>query len=121
MTVGGILALPGCAGEGVGHAEEKIARDVLEVAAVAEPGAGRGDVVGRALALRFDEQRQVDVIVAVPSGERGQNLQPIGSWRHGDGDFGSIVRGCYEAGLAGIEATRGEVLADGGVEPHVRP
>ena len=55
-----VLALADRAGEGVDGAEEQVAGDVLEVAAVLEPRAGHRDVVGRALALGLQQDRQAD-------------------------------------------------------------
>jgi hypothetical protein len=55
LAVERFLALAGLAGEGVDGAEEQVARDVLEVAAVLQPLAGRRDVVGGALALGLQQ------------------------------------------------------------------
>ena len=57
---------PAASIERVDDAEEQVAADVLEVAAVLEPLAGGRDVVGRALALGLHQDRQVEVVVAVP-------------------------------------------------------
>ena len=65
------------AGEGVDHAEEEVAGDVLEVAAVLQPRAGGRDVVGGALALGLQQDRQLDEVLAVPRREGLQQLQAI--------------------------------------------
>ena len=72
-----VLALAGLAGERVDDAEEQVAGDVLEVAAVPEPRAGRRDVVGGALALGLHQHGQLAVVLAVPRRERLEQLQPV--------------------------------------------
>ena len=59
LAVERVLPGAGLAGVGVDGAEVEVAGDVLEVAAVLEPRAGRRDVVGGALALGLQEHREV--------------------------------------------------------------
>jgi len=47
------------------------------VAAVLEPRAGRRDVVGGALALRLEQDRQLDVVVPVPRIEGVEELEAV--------------------------------------------
>ena len=70
LAVERVLPRAGLARVGVDGAEEEVAGDVLEVAAVLEPRAGRRDVVGGALALRLQQDRQLDVVLAVPRARR---------------------------------------------------
>ena len=77
LAVGDVLALARPAREGVDDTEEEVAGDVLQVPAVLQPRSGRRDVVGRALALRLHEQREVAVVLAVPRRERLEQLQTV--------------------------------------------
>ena len=93
--------------------------DVLEVAAVLEPGAGRRDVVGGALALRLEQDRQLDVVLAVPGLEGLEELEPVAVRVDHDLDARSVGGGGLERLLARVEARVGERLADGRVEAHL--
>ena len=100
-----VLALAGHAGEGVDRTEEEVARDVLEVAAVLQPRSGHRDVVGGALALGLHQDRQVEVVLAVPRGERLEQLEAV----RGGGDLRPrppqpSAGGATKRVLAGVEA-----------------
>ena len=71
------MPVPGLAGEGVGRAHEHVVAELVEVAAVAQPRAGRRDVVGRGLALGLDQHRHVEEVLAVPRRPRLHQLQPL--------------------------------------------
>ena len=81
------------------------------MAAVAQPGSGGGDVVGGAFAFGFQQHRQIQIVLAVPRGERFQQLQPLRGGRHTDLHFTSALWS-DEARLARIESAGGQVLAD---------
>src|SRR5439155_20794492 len=79
-----IDALAGLAGEGVQGAEERGVADLVGVTAEAQPRPGWRDVVRGGLALRLDEDRQVDEVLAVPRHERTEKLEPFAVGRHFD-------------------------------------
>ena len=54
-AVGGVVDV-------VDGADEHVVRDVIEVTAEAQPWSGHRDVIGRALALRLEQQWHVDVL-----------------------------------------------------------
>ena len=91
--------------ERVVHADEEVAGDVGEVAAVLQPRAGRRDVVGGALAHRLHQHLHAGEVVAVPRGERLEQLEPIGARapRPRRPSTGRPTGG-WKPGLAGIEA-----------------
>src|SRR5437762_4255533 len=62
-------ALARLAAERVHGAEEHVVADLVEVTAVAEPRPGRRYMIGRRLALRLYQNRQVDEILTVPRPE----------------------------------------------------
>ena len=107
-----VLALADLAGEGVDRPQEQVARDVLQVSPVLQPGPGHGDVVGGALALGLDQDRQVHDVLAVPRGERLEQLQPV----RGGGDLhlhrAAILGGCHEGVLARGESQLRELHTD---------
>lgn len=61
----------------VGGANEHVVGDVVQVAAVLQPGAGSRDVIGGALALDLDQDGQIGQILAVPLVEGLQQLQAL--------------------------------------------
>src|SRR5581483_3072966 len=97
-----VLPFAGRAGEGVDDAEEEVARDVLEVAAVGEPLAGGRDVIRRALAAGLHQHWEVEVVMTVPRGERLEQLEPVGGRRDGDADLRPVRGRRLVAGLSGI-------------------
>ena len=105
--------------EGADDAEEQVAADVLEMAAVGEPFARRRDVVGGALALGLHQDRQVVVVVAVPRRERLQQLQALAGRRHLDQHGGSVGRRRGEGVLTGVVALVGQDLTDRCFEQHL--
>ena len=115
-VVAEVLALADGVVVRVDHAEEQVAGDVLQVAAVRQPLAGGGDVVGGALALGLHQHGQADVVVAVPRRERVEQLQAVAGRRDADLDVAAVGRGRGERVLAGVVAAVGEHFADGGVE-----
>jgi hypothetical protein len=56
---------------------EKIVRDVIQVATVFKPWTGSRNVIGCALALNLDQNGHVDEILAVPFVEGLQQLQTV--------------------------------------------
>ena len=66
---GRIPDLAGFAVKGVYGTFKEVIRNPVNVAAVRKPLAPRGDVVGRALTLGFNEKRQRRHVLAVPGGE----------------------------------------------------
>ena len=64
--------------ERVVHADEEVAGDVGEVAAVPQPRTRGRDVVGRALADRLHQHLQAGEVAAVPRRERLEQLEPLG-------------------------------------------
>src|SRR5438309_3402428 len=65
----GVDALPRLAGERVHGAEEHVVADLVEVPTVAKPRPGRRYMIGRRLAFRLYQNRQVDEILTVPRPE----------------------------------------------------
>src|SRR5436190_1320069 len=63
--------------ERVVDADEEVARDVAEMTSVPQPRSRRRDVVGRALARSLEQHAQPLHVVAVPRGERLQELEPF--------------------------------------------
>ena len=119
LAVERVLARAGLARERVDRAEEEVAGDVLEVAAVLEPRAGRRDVVGGALALGLHEHGQLDVVVAVPRRERLEQLQAV-ALRVDDAPRRRRRRRAAPGTLSpGSKPGVGQGLADGRVEPHL--
>lgn len=78
--------------EGVCSRCEHIVADVLEVTAVFVPGSGRGDVVGCAFALDFDEELHVICASGLPGREGRQELEAVGFGVDDDGFGGAIDR-----------------------------
>ena len=116
-----VLALAGGAGERVDDAEEQVARDVLEVAAVLEPRPGGRDVVGGALALRLHQHDQPGEVLAVPRRERLEQLEAIARRVDHHGDAGAVRRRCRERVDTGVVATLGQHLAHRRLERHLGP
>ena len=84
--------LAGGVGKAVDRTFEQVVRNAIEVAAVSQPLAPRGDVVGRALALGLDQDGQAHEVLAVPCRERlDEQLDALGVGAHLDFDLG-IVR-----------------------------
>ena len=73
--------------EGVRRALEEVIGNPVDVAAVRKPLAPGGDVVRRALALRLNQQREIDVILAVPGRERGEEADTLGVRSHHNWDL----------------------------------
>lgn len=67
----------------VDGANEEVLRDVLEMPAVLVPRCSWRDVVGGALALDFDENGRLELVLAVPSAERRDELDPLADRRDG--------------------------------------
>ena len=114
---------PAVAGERVDHAEEQVAGDVLEVAAVLEPRAGRRDVVGGALALGLQQHRQVDVVVAVPR-RRTARAAASRSLVGLDDDVDRrepSAGGATKPDSPGSKPLRGQLVADRRLEPDGSP
>ena len=96
----------------VDRTEVEVARDVLEVAAVLEPWSGHRDVVGRELALRLHEHGEVDVVLAVPGGERFEQLEAVAGRADDDLDVAAVGRRSGERVFARVVAGVGQDLAD---------
>ena len=111
-----VLALAGRAGVGVDRAEEQVAGDVLEVAAVLQPrpAAEMWSVVH--LPWAFIEHRQPEVVLAVPRRERLEQLQAVAGRADLDLDARAVVGRSRERVLAGVVAAGREHLADRRVE-----
>ena len=71
-----------------------------------QPRAGRGDVVGGALALGLHQHGQVEVVLAVPRRERLEQLQPVAGGATTTSTAGAVGRRGEEAGLAGRRSPR---------------
>ena len=84
------------AGEGVHRPQEHVVADPVEVAAEAQPEAGRGDVVGGRLALRLEKERHLDEIRVHHRVERLQQLQPLAVLRDLQLDAVGIIRRRHE-------------------------
>ena len=100
--------------ESVVGCDEEVAGDVREMAAVPQPRARRGDVVGRALARGLEEHREAGDVAAVPGCERLEQLEPVGARLHDHLDRRRIVGRGLEPRLAGIESLRGKLVGDRG-------
>ena len=114
-----VFALAGLAGEGVDRAQKEVARDVLEVSPILEPGPSHGDVVGGALTLGLEQDRQVKVILSVPSGKGFEKLQAIRGGRNLDADATSILWGRHKGVLAWGESERRKFFSDGLGQKHL--
>src|SRR5438105_1069185 len=101
----------GLAAEGVDHAQEQVAAEVLEVAPVAEPGAGGRDVVGGALALSLEEDGQLEEVLAVPCGEGLEELEALTVGVDDDFDTGAVLGRGQEALVASLEPALGQRLS----------
>ena len=106
LTVGRIECKFGLAGECVYDTEVQIAGDVLEVAAVLEPGSSHGNVVGGDLAHAFTKNWQFEVVVAVPCGKRREQLNAIRRGVDRDLDAAAVFRWCNEHGVTALETAR---------------
>ena len=92
---------------------KRLPRDVLEVAAVLEPRAGRRDVVGGALALGLHQHGQVEEVLAVPGGEGLEQLQPVA----GRGRPSTVDAATRRPGERGSRSRRGRSPAPGSSSP----
>ncbi len=101
-----VLALAGLAGEGVGRAHEHVVAELVEVAAIAQPRAGRRDVVGRGLALGLEQHGHVEKVVSVPRGPWLQALQPLALGIDLERDVADIVGRSDVSGLSAREVLR---------------
>jgi len=61
-----VLGLPGFTGEGIDPSQQHVVADPVQVTAISEPGTGRRNVIGGALALDLDQQRQLFEILSIP-------------------------------------------------------
>src|ERR1700733_11060958 len=75
LTAQHVPALPGNAGESIDGAHEHVVAEPVEMTPIAQPRTSRRDMVGRRLALRFDQHRHVHKIATVPRRPRLQPLQ----------------------------------------------
>jgi hypothetical protein len=87
-----VLDVVGLAIVDIDGADEHVVGDVVQVAAVLEPGAGGADVVRGALAPDLDQHRHVNEVVAVPPLERREQLQAAGLGVDVDGLAGATCR-----------------------------
>ena len=87
-----VLDVVGLAIVDIDGADEHVVGDVVQVAAVLEPGTGGADVVRGALAPDLDQHRHVDKVVAVPPLERREQLQAVGLGVDVDGLAGATCR-----------------------------
>ncbi len=81
-----------------------------------QPGPGRRDVVGGALAGRLDQHGKVEEVLPVPRREGFEQLQAVARRVDGDLDPRAVGGRRDETALARGEASVGELLADGDVE-----
>ena len=116
-----ILAFAHATGERIDHADEQVARDVLEVTAVLEPRTGGRDVVGGALALGFHQDGQAEVVVAVPRRERLEQLESIAGRADDHLYIAAVGRRRRERVLARVVAPTREHLAHRWFEHHLGP
>ena len=59
----------------VDSGDEEVVGNVVQVAAEFEPGAGSGNVIGRALALDLDKDLGVFQLFSIPNGEGREELE----------------------------------------------
>lgn len=69
---------------GVDGTDEHVVRNVVKVTTVLQPWASHGDVVGGGLALALDQDREVLLVLAIPSGETTKDLETLASGRDSD-------------------------------------
>ena len=111
LPVGHIQAGADLAVEGIHGAHVDVAGNVLQMAPIAQPRSSHRDVVGGALALRLDEDRQVGDVLTVPCREWSQQLESVAGRRHGDLHAAAVRRRCLERLFTGIEAVGRQLLA----------
>ena len=83
----------------------------------AEPRARGRDVVGRALPLRLHQQLQVVEVVAVPSGERREQLEAVAVGVDDDRDAAAVLSRRDVAVAAADVAVRGDLGRVAGAGP----
>mmetsp|Transcript_24095 Transcript_24095/g.75512 ORF Transcript_24095/g.75512 Transcript_24095/m.75512 type:complete len:373 (-) Transcript_24095:1175-2293(-) len=103
----------------VDGADEHVVGDIVQVAAVLEPRARHGDVVGGALAPGLDEDLGVRHILAVKLLEAREELEALRGGVHDHGNVGAVGGGGLEGVHAGVEALLRELIAKGGVEHNL--
>src|SRR5262249_11832543 len=86
-----------------GGAHEHIIAELIQMAAVTQPGASRGYMVGGGLPLRLDQYRHIQEVLTVPGRPRLQQLQPLTVWRHRQRDIAAIFRRRYVGGVAPVK------------------
>ena len=73
--------------EAVVGAEEHIVADFVQVTAELEPRPSRRNMIGRSLTFGLDQERQFLEVLAIPFGERLQQLQSLAGRRNVDGQI----------------------------------
>mmetsp|Transcript_7113 Transcript_7113/g.10670 ORF Transcript_7113/g.10670 Transcript_7113/m.10670 type:complete len:313 (-) Transcript_7113:1449-2387(-) len=117
QLVGHLVDRPGLRVDGP---NEHVVGDVVQVAAVLEPGPGHADVVGGALPLRLDQHRAVRRLVrTVPPLKRVQQGQARAVRADHDLQSGAILRGRLEGVLPRVKPTGGQLLPMGGLKPEL--
>mmetsp|Transcript_23424 Transcript_23424/g.59122 ORF Transcript_23424/g.59122 Transcript_23424/m.59122 type:complete len:297 (-) Transcript_23424:284-1174(-) len=103
----------------VDGADEHVVGDVVQVAAVLEPGAGHGDVVSGALALGLDQDG--GIINGVAQLHKGfEQLQAVGVGVHVHRNARAVGGGRLEGVHAGVKALLGQLVAEGALQLELR-
>lgn len=96
--------------------DQHVVGDVVQVAAVLQPGTSHGDVIGSGLALALDEDGQIGGILAIPSVEGRKNLEAVGGGGDGNLDGRAVLRRSLVGILAGVVAVGGKASTCGLLE-----
>src|SRR5262249_876390 len=103
LTRDHILSLASLIREGIGSAHEHIIAELVQMTAVAQPRASRGDMVGGGLSLGLDQYRHVEEVLTVPGRPWLQQLQPLTVRGHGQRDIAAILRRRDIGGVPSVE------------------
>jgi len=117
-VVDGAAALSGLARVGIHGSLEEVGRDVVEMAPVGQPWSRCRYVIGRALALGFHQDQQLDQIGLRVRRERGQQLEPGAGRVYDHLDLATVLGRGEEAGVTDLEAGGRQLLSYGHVEVH---
>ena len=98
-----ILAGAGVAGVSVRRAHEHIVAELVQVPAIAQPGTGRRNVIGRSLALRLHQDGHIGEVVAVPRGPGLHKLDALAVRRNREIDAAAVFRRRFIDGRAACE------------------
>src|SRR3569833_2770724 len=113
LTRGLVLDLVRLAVSLVDGTDQHVVGDVVQMAAIAEPRAGHGDVVCRRLPLGLDEDLAVESVLTIPGSEGLQDLEAVRRRRHLHAHGRAVLGGCLVCVLARVVAASREALARG--------